>query len=122
MKQNFILRCNIKVPNFFYINKIRNKNLNIINYHTDGYKGYKTYFTLNNLNFTLTKDQTTQVESFNSILRGFIAPLVRRTKCVTHSIRKLYNRLYSFLFFYNKNLINFLQFNFFCINFTNAFS
>ena len=105
-----------------FINALRNKISSINNFHTDGYKGYKTYFTMNNLNHTTTKDETTQVESFNSILRGFVATLVRRTKCVTHSIKKLYDRLYCFLFFYNKNLINFLQFKFFCINFTNAFS
>jgi len=96
-----------------FINGIRNKIQTINNYHTDAYKGYKTYFIMNNLNHTLTKDETTQVESFNSILRGFIAPLVRRTKCVTHSIKKLYNRLYTFLFFYNKKINNFLQFKYF---------
>ena len=82
-----------------FINALRNKISSINNFHTDGYKGYKTYFTMNNLNHTTTKDETTQVESFNSILRGFVATLVRRTKCVTHSIKKLYDRLYCFLFF-----------------------
>ena len=76
---------------------------------------------MNNLQHTNTKDNTTQVESFNSIFRGFIAPLQRRTKCVTHSISKLNDRLFAFLFFYNKKIINFLHFKNFCCKFVPVF-
>ena len=105
-----------------FLNSVKRKLHTINIFHTDGYTAYKTYLTMNKLKHTSTKDNTTQVESFNSILRGFIAPLVRRTKCVTHSVTKLYNRLFTFLFFYNKKINNFLDFIFYCCNSTKLFS
>lgn len=105
---------NLKTTSSF-IDGIKNMYNTINQYHTDNFGNYKTYFKMNNMsNYTLTKDNTTQVESFNSILRGFVPALVRKTKCVTHSISNLYKRLHLFLFFYNKKVKNYFLFRNIC--------
>jgi hypothetical protein len=73
---------------------------------------------MNKLKYTLTKDKTTHVESFNSILRGNLPSLVRKTKVVNHSARMLYKKLYLFLFFYNNKIIKYVDFNYFSFTFT----
>ena len=114
-KRNFYNTCT-------FINDVRNLVPVITNYHTDNFNNYINYFKMTNLNHTTTKDETTQVESFNSIMRGFIAPLVRRTKCVIHSLEKLYDRLFTFFFFYNKKIRSFLDFKNYCTTFVSVFS
>jgi IS1 family transposase len=90
---------------------VDDKDLQVINYHTDAAKQYTEYFENNDdLNHTKTKDKTTNVESFNSILRGYVASLVRKTKVVNRSISNLYNNIYVFSTLYNKNIKSFLDF------------
>lgn len=74
---------------------------NIINIHTDNFKAYKSVIK-NNYNLTTTKDQTTQIESFNSVIRSFLSRFNRRTKSYTKSLRSLELTLLTFFNFYNK--------------------
>ena len=53
---------------------------------------------------TTTKNETTQVESFNSDLRHYLPFLRRKTKNYVKSIRLLDSKLKFFLYFYNKNI------------------
>ena len=93
------------------IKRIHNEGKNVTNYHSDDMGSYKTYAKYHkDLNWTFTKDKTTMVESVNSILRGYIAPLVRRTKCVTHSLKALYNKIWLLFYYRNKNIKNFVDF------------
>ena len=95
---------------------VDDKELQVFNYHTDAAKQYIEYFKKNDdLSHTKTKDKTTRVESFNSILRGYIGSLVRKTKVVNRSLTNLYNNIYVFSTLYNKNIKSFLDFlNFSC--------
>ena len=81
--------------------------MKINNIHTDNCKVYnkipKKY------NHTTSKNQTTQVESFNSILRT-IPCLVRKTNAFNKSFDSLFKKLNVFLHFFNKNVRNFLTF------------
>ncbi len=80
------------------MNKLRK--LKIINIHTDGFIGYRKLIT--NYNLTTTKDQTTQIESFNSVVRSFLPRFHRKTKAYTKSIEALDLTLNTFFNFYNK--------------------
>ena len=86
----------------------RLKKLNIKNLHTDACKVYnkipKKYKP------TISKDQTTQVESFNSDLRHFLPFLHRKTKNYLKSKELLINRLNLFIYLYNKKIKNFFFF------------
>ena len=95
---------------------VDDKELQVSNYHTDAAKQYIEYFKKNDdLSHTKTKDKTTRVESFNSILRSYIGSLVRKTKVVNRSLTNLYNNIYVFSTLYNKNIKSFLDFlNFSC--------
>lgn len=62
------------------------------------------------LSHTTTKDKTTQVESFNSIIRGKLSAMVRRGKCITHSLTNLYRNLHTIFFLYNKKIKSFMDF------------
>ncbi len=73
---------------------------NIINIHTDGFSAYRNIIT--NYNLTTTKDQTTQIESFNSIIRSFLPRFHRKTKAYTKSLKSLNIILNLFFNFYNK--------------------
>ena len=82
--------------------------MNIKNLHTDNCRVYtkipKRY------NPTISKDQTTQVESFNSDLRHFLPFLHRKTKNYIKSIELTISKLNLFIYFYNKKIKNFLFF------------
>ena len=115
IKMNVVLNKKQETFNDF-IDSIKNdKSLQVSNYHTDSANQYLDYFKNNSeLNHTKSKDKTTNVESFNSILRGYITPLVRRTKSVTRSVTNLYNNIYVFSSLYNKKIrsfVDFLKFN-----------
>lgn len=98
---------------------VEDDSIQINDYHTDAAPQYIKYFKKKkvddkHLSHTSTKDETTQVESFNSIIRGSLAPLVRRTKVVTRSVTNLYNNLYTSFVFYNKkikSIVDFLKFS-----------
>lgn len=92
-----------------------NKNLTVCN--TDGYKGYSSFFKdKKEIIHTTTKAKTTNVESFNSILRANIPSLARKTKVVNRSNTELYNKIYTFCVIYNRKIKNILDFlNYFYI-------
>lgn len=93
-----------------FIDRLRSSN-NIEHYHTDKFKQYKSYFDMNNnLSISYTKNQTTRVESFNSILRQFISPLKRKSKSINHSNSRLYKVIYTFGVIYNKKIKSFMDF------------
>jgi len=60
------------------------KKYNIKNIHTDNFKAYKKVIG-NNYNLTTTKKETTQIESFNSVVRSFLPRFHQKTKCYTKS-------------------------------------
>jgi IS1 family transposase len=73
--------------------------LNIINIHTDDFNAYKSVIG-NNYNLTTTKDQTTQIESLNSVVRSFLPRFRRKTKSYTKSIYALFISLVAFFNLY----------------------
>ena len=77
--------------------------LNIINIHTDDFNAYKSVIS-NNYNLTTTKDQTTQIESLNSVVRSFLPRFRRKTKAYTKSIYALFISLVAFFNLYNKKI------------------
>jgi len=70
------------------------------NIHSDNAKVYRKI--PKKYNPTVTKDETTQVESFNSIMRLEIARFRRRCKSYSKSIDMIKSELKLFLLFYNK--------------------
>ena len=78
------------------------KGLNIKRLHTDNCNVYKKI--QKKYKPTYTKDQTTQVESFNSILRDEISRLRRKTKAYSKSMIMIFKELRIFLEFYNRKL------------------
>lgn len=94
---------------------VEDDSIQVSDYHTDAAQNYKSYFKQKRkegelLSHTTTKDKTTQVESFNSIMRGTLSSLVRRGKCITHSVSNLYRNLHTIFFLYNKKIKNFIDF------------
>jgi len=86
--------------------------LKIKNIHTDNAKVYKRINK--KYNNTGEKSQTTQVESFNSVLRTYVSPLIRRTKSYVKCIYNIISELKSFLLLYNKKLKKDLEIRNFC--------
>ena len=87
----------------------RLRKLKIKNLHTDA---CSVYSIINKkYNPTITKDQTTQVESFNSVLRHYLPFLCRKTKMYSKCIYMLISKLDTFLYLHNKNIKNYLDLN-----------
>ena len=57
-----------------------------------------------NQSSTTTKDQTTQIESLNSVVRSFLPRFKRKTKAYSKSIYDLYISLVAFFNLYNKKI------------------
>jgi hypothetical protein len=106
-----------------FIGKVVEDFPQVNHYHTDTYTGYTNYFKQNNwFIHTTTKNKTTKVESFNSILRGNNPSLFRKTKVVNRSNSNLYNRIYTFCVLYNRKIKSFLDFKIFCCIFVKSMS
>ena len=86
-------------------------------FHTDGYKAYSKHFTETKQKHTINKRNTTQVESFNYILRMNNSSLHRRSRSVCHSKSSLHNVLKAMCFLYNKKIKNIYQFLNLCCTF-----
>jgi IS1 family transposase len=82
--------------------------LNIVTIHTDNFKAYKTVID-NNYNLTTTKDQTTQIESLNSVVRSFLPRFKRKTKAYSKSIYALYISLVALFNLYNKKIKKYFE-------------
>lgn len=86
----------------------RLKKFKINNIHTDKCKVYDCISSI--YNPTKTKNETTQVESFNADLRHYLPFLRRKTKNYIKSIKLLDSKLKLFLYFFNKKIKNYLFF------------
>ena len=70
------------------INKIGENNLKIV--CTDGNFSYEEELGINaDIKHIVSKSETCLVESFNSVLRYYLARLQRRTKCYSKSLQML---------------------------------
>jgi IS1 family transposase len=76
------------------------KKYNIINLHTDNCKIYKHYSKKHI--HTVTKNETTQVESVNSVVRSYLGRFKRKGKGFTKSVDSMKRVLYVFFAIYNQ--------------------
>ena len=74
---------------------------NIKHLCTDDYAAYK-YYRISENHHT-TKSETCLVESFNSLIRNYLARFNRCTKRYSKSIHMIY---YSLILLFNKNMLN----------------
>ena len=97
-----------------FLQRIVDNNPETKNYHTDGFKEYDVFFNHikenQDIKHTTTKNQTTQVESFNSVLRNYVPSLTRRTKVVNRSNTMLYKITYAVCALYNRKIKSFNDF------------
>ena len=75
---------------------------NIKIYYTDGYKAYNEM--IDKSKHIIGKNFTTNIESFNSLIRHYLARFRRRTRCYSKSLSMVYCTVLLFINKYNKNL------------------
>ena len=81
--------------------------MNIGTIHTDNLKAYN--IVESKYNRTTTKDQTTQIESFNGVNRSFSSALKRKTKAFYKTDKELILRLTVMFRIYNNKKKQYLD-------------